>query len=139
MLDLCFAPIILAGAMLPLSTGWHHSALPNSPIIEVHTCNTGLGAHAGIDYGFTKVYAGLEFSLIPQAGISYVDHTERNLPARRQYELGAQAMVCYDRYCSAVGYIHMSNGSAIGLCPDGRRCHPNIGEDAVTVTTGVRF
>jgi hypothetical protein len=134
MLDLCLAPIILAGAMLPISTEWHHSALDHSPMIEAHTCYT-----AGIDYGFTKEFKGFEFSAIPQAGISYVDHQERNLPARRQYELGVQAMVCYSHYCSAIGYLHMSNGRAIGLCPDGAQCRPNIGEDVLTLTTGLKF
>jgi hypothetical protein len=149
MFDLCVAPIVLAGAMLPISTDWHHSALDHSPLVELHTCNTGLGAHAraarngiytaGIDYGFTKAYQGFEFSFIPQAGLSYVDHDSRNLPARTQYEVGAQAMVCYDHYCSSVGYLHFSNGNALGLCWSGSHCRPNNGEDLITITMGPRF
>jgi hypothetical protein len=149
MLDLCLAPIILVGAMLPISTEWHHSTLDHSPVVEVHTCNTGLGAHAraarnglytaGIDYGFTKAYKGFEFSAIPQIGLSYIDHDVRNLPARTQYELGAQAMVCYSHYCSALGWIHLSNGNALGMCWSGDRCKPNYGEDVVTLTTGLKF
>jgi hypothetical protein len=118
-------------------------------MVELHTCNTGLGAHvraarngiytAGVDYGFTKEYKGFEFSVIPQAGISYVDHPERNLPARAQYELGIQAMVCYSHYCSAIGYLHMSNGNALGICWSGDRCRPNVGEDVITVTWGPKF
>ena len=149
MLDLCFIPIVLAGAMLPFSTDYHTSHLDHSPMLEVHTCNTGLGLHAraarnglytaGIDYGFTKEYKGFEFSAIPQVGLSYIDHPSTNLPARAQYEVGAQAMVCYDHYCSAVGYLHMSNGRAMGMCWSGDNCSPNVGEDVVTLTTGVRF
>jgi hypothetical protein len=145
----CLGLIVLTGAMLPLSTDWHPSYLDHSPMIEIHTCNTGLGAHAraarngiytaGVDYGFTQEYKGFEFSLIPQVGLSYVDHDSRNLPARTQYEVGAQAMVCYDHYCSAIGYIHLSNGRAMGLCWSGDRCRPNVGEDLLTLTTGYRF
>jgi len=148
-LDLCLAPIILAGALLPISTDWHHSALDHSPLIEAHTCNTGLGAHAraarngiytaGVDYGFTQEYRGFEFSAIPQVGLSYIDHDSHNLPARGQYELGLQGMVCYSHFCSSVAYLHLSNGRALGMCWSGDQCRPNIGEDLLTFTTGVKF
>jgi hypothetical protein len=146
---LCLTPIILIGAMLPISTDWHTSQLDHSPMLELHTCNTGLGLHAraarnglytaGVDYGFTREYKGFEFSVMPQTGLSYVDHPSANLPARTQYELGVQAMVCYDHYCSALGYLHMSNGRALGMCWSGEQCRPNRGEDMITVLVGMRF
>lgn len=146
---LCFAPIILAGAIIPIETPWHHSSIAPSAIVEVLTCQSGPGLHAratesglfagGVQYGFTKDVGKVSFSISPQAGISYVDHPVRNLPARTQYEVGLQALVCYDRFCSGLSYIHMSNGYRIGLCPSGDDCRGNIGEDVLAITTGLRF
>ena len=146
---LCLIPLLMAGWALPVSTAWHTSDLTPSAIISAQTCTTGPGAYAkatmtgaymaGIQYGFGVERAGLEFSIKPQVGLSYVDHNVRTLPAREQYHIGAEINVCYDRYCSGLSYNHLSNGNAIGLCWSGAKCAGNTGEDMIAFTAGVRF
>lgn len=102
---------------------------------------------AGLNYGFTTEYNSLEFSLMPEAGIAYVDHSVVNLPASRnglpQYEVGLQGTVCKEWMCAGLGVTHMSNGRMFGMCPYGpsdcRGSVGNRGENAVLATVGFRF
>lgn len=149
MLALCLAPLLMAGWAIPLGTHWHHSDLSPSAIFSAQSCSVGPGAYAkatmtgaymaGLQHGFGVTHNGMEFSIKPQLGLSYVDHKVVTLPARDQFHLGLETNVCYERFCSGLSYNHLSNGSALGLCWSGAHCRPNFGEDMVAFTAGVRW
>ena len=143
---LCLAPLVLAGFMSTITTSWHKSPTENGAIVEVQTCERGLGAHvraassgyygAGIQYGMGTEVGAVSLTIQPRVGFSYVDHpVPMNLPQRSQFELGLQGLVGYDRYRVAVDYWHMSNGAQLGL--SNRR--PNNGMDMMSVMVGVTF
>ena len=149
MMAACVLPLILAGYAIPISTSWHRSDLTPGALMTIQTCTTGPGAYAkatmtgaymaGFQFGVSKEHKGFEFSVKPQVGLSYVDHHAKTLPAREQYAVGVEFNACYQRYCSGVSYNHLSNGRALGLCWSGADCRPNVGEDMIAFTTGVRF
>lgn len=145
----CIIPLLMMGWAIPVSVDWHHSDLTPSTMISAQSCSTGPAAYAkatmtgaymlGGQWGFGVERAGFEFSVKPQLGLSYVDHAVRTLPARSQYHVGVEINVCYERYCSGVSYSHLSNGNAMGLCWSGAECRPNIGEDMIAFSAGVRW
>ena len=94
---------------------------------------------AGVQWGVALKQSGVEFSIKPQLGFSYVDHAVYTLPAREQYHVGGEINVCYDIYCSGLSYSHLSNGNAMGLCWSGVECRPNFGEDMIALSAGVRW
>ena len=138
---ICVAPLMLVGYLFTLQTPSHHSTLLNGAVIELQTCETGLGAHikasssglyaSGIQYGLTwQITPKWSMTLSPRLGLSYVDHPVYELPMRTQFELGTQLLFGYDRWRGGVGYWHLSNGGMKD---------PNIGVDLLEVLTGWRF
>lgn len=138
---LCLAPLVLMGYALTMQTSWHHSENVNAHMIEVQTCEKGLGMDAkastaglfglGLQYGFTLVESE-KFSLtfLPKAGLSYTTVPRSELPMTGQFEVGAQFLVGYEDFRVGLEYWHLSNA---GLQK------PNIGLDMLVVQTGWRF
>lgn len=138
---LCLAPLVLMGYALTMQTSWHHSENVNANMIEVQTCEKGLGMDfkastaglfgLGLQYGFTLVESE-KFSLtfLPKAGLSYTTVPRYELPMTGQFEVGAQFLVGYEDFRVGLEYWHLSNA---GLQS------PNIGLDMLVVQTGWRF
>ncbi len=147
--SLCLAPLLMFGYAIPVSYHSHHSDLTPTALFSAQSCTTGPGAYAkatltgaymlGAQWGFGVEHNGMEFSIKPQLGFSYVDHHVRTLPARQQYHVGAEANVCYDRYCSGISFDHISNGDQLGICYSSSKCSGNVGEHILAFMTGVRF
>ena len=144
---LCFAPLIMVGALLSLNTPDHRVERQDGAVIDLQTCKTGLGAHVtaassglyalGGHYGFTfQPKPDWTFTVQPRAGFSYVDHAVRDVfgveavPMRLQFETGLMGIISYDRFHGAISYVHFSNA---GLRP------PNTGIDQILLLTGVSF
>lgn len=137
---MCFAPLVLIGYALTVQTDWHKTQNVDAPMIEVQTCEQGVGAHLkasaaglyalGVHYGFHGEAGPWSVTFQPQAGFSYADHPIDALPMRTQFELGAQFTVGYERLRIGVEYLHFSNA---GLKS------PNIGLDMIVLQTGWRF
>ena len=137
---LCFAPLVLAGHLFTVQTPWHQTNNYDGPVVEVQSCESGVGLHAkasstglygtGLHYGFTKEVGDFSITFQPKAGISYVDRPEPALPLRTQFEVGAQLLIGLADFRVSVEYWHLSNA--------GLRS-PNIGLDMIGVTTGWVF
>lgn len=149
MLETCLLPLILMGYALPVSTPLHPAGVTGSPIVEVRTCNTGLGAFgkitkdvsmAGLQYGFSKDVQHVTYTVTPQLGLSFSDNI-KSLPCDEQYMLGLELGIAYKGFLSKVSYSHMSDGRALGLCPDNNKTcsKPNLGIDLIAITTGFEF
>jgi hypothetical protein len=142
MLGMCLAPLVLMGHMLTVETPWHQvKEKQDGQIIEMQTCETGLGMHAkasangfyglGAQYGFTVFETGKWKGIFqPKAGFSYVDHNVYELPQRAQFEVGAQFNLGYDKFRVGVEYWHLSNAGMT---------KPNIGMDFLVLQTGWVF
>lgn len=138
---ICLAPLVLIGHLLTIQTPWHKTANLDGQVLDVQSCETGLGLHAkastsglyaiGPHYGWTW-HPGERWSLTlqPRMGLSYVDHPVKALPMRTQFELGTQVLIGYDRWRIGVGYVHFSNA--------GLRS-PNTGLDLIELLAGVAF
>lgn len=139
-MDLCLAPLVLAGFMQTIETSWHKTTNLDGAVLEVQTCDRGLGLEVkasssglyglGMQYGFQATSGPWSITALPKAGLSYVDHPVYELPQRTQFELGAQILVGYERFRIGVEYWHLS---------DAGMKQPNIGLDMVIVQTGWRF
>jgi hypothetical protein len=142
MLGMCLAPLILMGQMFTIETPTHKSQQNHdSQIIEMQTCETGLGMHAkasangfygmGMHYGFTLFESGKWSAVLqPKAGMSYVDHPVYELPQRTQFEVGGQLLLGYGNARVGVEYWHLSNAGMT---------KPNIGQDFLILSMGWRF
>lgn len=140
MLDLCLAPLLLMGYAFPVILPWHEKRDIAAPMVEVQTCERGLGAHAkvstaglyglGLHYGFNKTWGDWSATLSPHAGLSYADHPIETLPLRKQFELGLQAIIGFKQARIGLEYWHLSNA---GLK------QPNIGLDLWIVQVGWTF
>ena len=137
---LCLVPVLLIGVLLPVSTSWHTSSVGGGAMIEVQSCDRGLGVQSwassdglygmGAQYGLQYRSERASLTLTPSAGLSYVDHAARNLPQRVQFVLGLQAVAGWEDYRVSVGYRHLSNA---GLTS------PNVGEDLLSLQVGQVF
>lgn len=137
---LCFAPILLAGYLTAIQTPWHHTTHVVSPMIEVQTCETGVGFDVkaassgfygvGTQYGWRWSTNDYSIGLLPKAGFSFVDHPEPALPLGTQFELGLQLLGGYQRTRLGLEYWHLSNA---GLKS------PNIGMDFLVLQVGWAF
>lgn len=137
---LCLAPLVLVGYAFPVVTSWHKWRDINAPMVEIQTCETGLGAHVkasqaglyalGVHYGLTKQWDDWSVTLSPHAGLSYADHDIESLPARKQFELGLQVLGGFKQARIGLEYWHLSNA---GLQS------PNIGLDMIILQTGWTF
>jgi len=137
----CFAPLVLLGYALTAQTSWHHTDNVNGTVLEVQTCEKGLGLDAkassaglfgfGLQYGFT-IFEGekFNFTFLPKAGLSYTSVPHRELPLNGQFEVGGQFLLGYEDFRVGLEYWHLSNA---GLQS------PNIGLDMLVVQTGWRF
>lgn len=137
---LCLAPLLLAGYMSTITTSWHHGPNEDGAVVELQTCERGLGAHIratssglyglGAQYGLGTEVGPVSLTIQQRLGFSYVDHTNVNLPLRTQFEVGLQGLIGYGRYRIAVDYWHLSNAHLKA---------PNIGMDMASVMIGVTF
>lgn len=137
---LCLAPVVLLGAALTIQTAWHRTQSVDGALLEVQTCESGLGAHVkastaglyamGLHYGLTTTAGPWSLTLSPHAGLSYADRPIDALPLRSQFELGLQVLAGYERARIGLAYWHLSNA--------GLR-EPNIGVDLLILQTGFTF
>lgn len=140
MVGLCLVPLLLVGATSTLD--WSKTPPPNEngALIEVQTCERGLGGHVkgtssglyalGIHYGFTGEMGNFSATFQPRMGLSATDHTNRNLPQTVQFEVGLQFLVGYEQYRIALDYWHLSNAGVT---------QPNIGMDMLGILGGITF
>ena len=138
---ICFAPLIMAGYLMTVQTSWHHTENVDGMIIDVQTCETGLGLHVrgttsglyglGTQYGFTYQFDD-KWSLTfqPRAGFSYTSTPRYELPATTQFELGSQLILGYGDMRVSLDYWHLSNAGLVD---------PNIGLDTISLMAGWRF
>lgn len=139
-MDLCLAPLLLIGYAMPVITPWHQKRDIAAPVIEVQTCERGLGAHAkysgaglyglGLHYGLNKTWGDWSATISPHAGLSYADHQEDTLPLKKQFELGIGVLAGFKKVRIGVEYWHLSNA--------GLR-QPNIGVDLWIIQAGWAF
>jgi len=137
---MCLAPLILLGYMTAIQTSWHHTTHEQGAVVEVQSCETGLGADLkvstegyyglGAQYGWKWTIGDWSIGALPKAGFSYVDHPEPSLPMRAQFEVGAQLLIGHGQWRAGVEYWHLSNA---GLE------QPNIGMDFLILQTGWAF
>lgn len=133
----CLVPVLFIGVLLPVSTSWHTSSVDGGAMVEVQSCDRGLGVQSwassaglygtGVQYGLQYRSERASLTITPSAGLSYVDHAAHNLPQRVQFVLGLQALAGWDDYRLSVGYRHLSNA---GLTS------PNVGEDLLSLQVG---
>ena len=137
---MCLAPVILLGYLLTIQTSWHHTANFDAPMLEVQTCETGLGAAVNLSasglggvvaqYGWQWKTGEWSSTLQPKVGLSHAMQPVYELPAQTQFQLGMGLLVGYQSWRLGVEYQHLSNA---GLA------QPNIGLDLLVVETGWAF
>lgn len=148
MLDLCLAPILFAGyAMGVSSLLGQDDSHPSAPLVEVQTCQRGLGAYTnattnglyagGAQYGLTVYDEAFTVTLTPHAGLSYADHPVHALPSRTQFDVGIGAYAGFGRFVSGVTYSHWSNGGHV--VHSGYEAQHNHGLDRLELKLGVTF
>lgn len=141
MLDLCLAPLFLAGYLHTLPVPTKYQTNVDAAVVEIQSCETGPGVHAkatssglygvGIQYGLTwHPTPRTSMTFQPRGGLSYADHPVRELPQQTQMEVGAQVLLGLDQYRVAVEYWHLSNA--------GMR-QPNIGLNMLIFMGGITF
>ena len=140
---ICFAPLLMAGYFMGITTPWHHQANVSGAYAEVQTCRDGLGAHlkagegewvaGGVHYGLTKEFGdGWAITVQPAFGLSYFNNFNPN--GYRQvgrFEVGLGVLVSKGRFVVGTEYLHQSNGS--GFKPT------NVGIDGAGVKVGWTF
>lgn len=145
MLDLCLAPMVLAGYVFlsDVTTQVKKHTLQTTgqgEYLEVMTCRKGFGLDAkasttglyalDVRYGAELELGKAWVNLAPFGGISYTDHDVYELPQAVQFSVGAQLQLGYDRYSVGISLWHLSNA---GLTA------PNIGLNNVVISTGFQF
>lgn len=136
----CLAPVILIGYLLTIQTAWHKTATFDAPMLEVQTCEVGLGAAANISasglaglvgqYGWQWRHNDFSFTVQPKAGFSHAMQPVYELPSQTQFQLGLGLLVGYQSWRIGLEYQHLSNA---GLA------QPNIGLDLLAIQTGLTF
>jgi hypothetical protein len=146
----CLAPVILIGYLSHIQVAspvLKNSTFENATMIEVQTCDKGIGFEAkaatnglygaGFQYGFKfEPVEKFSITVTPKFGMSYVDHPVRELPQRTQFGLGGQVLFGYENFRVGLEWWHMSNGSALGLNATEKK---NIGLDLIAIQTGWVF
>lgn len=137
---ICLAPLVLIGHLLTIQTPWHKTANLDGQVLDVQSCETGLGLHVkastsglyalGTHYGWTWHPGVFSLTLQPRVGLSHVDRPVEALPMRTQFELGTQVLIGYDRWRVGIEYWHLSNAGLM---------LPNVGLDMIGVLVGVAF
>lgn len=143
--DLCLAPVILAGVVslsdVTTKVSKHTARTTGQgELIQVMTCDKGWGLDAkaatsglyaiDLQYGAKLELGKFSLNLIPKGGISYTDHTVRELPQTVQFSVGAQFLVGYDHYRAGIELWHLSNAGFTA---------PNIGLNVIAITAGWSF
>lgn len=152
---LCLAPVVLMGYVaatdLHLIQSKHKTTVDNAAILEVQSCEKGLGIDVkaatnglyGVNVQYGVQYRPTEQTSItfqPKFGMSYVDHPVVELPQRMQFGLGAALMFGYRDVRMSAELWHLSNGKALGLeVTDKAHTSPNIGVNMIAVMTGWVF
>lgn len=136
----CLAPVVLIGSLFTVQTSWHHTTNMDGSLVEVQTCESGLGLQAkasssglvgiGVQYGLQKQWGSWSLTLQPSAGFSQTINPVKELPASTQFELGLGLLGGYQQWRVGIEYWHLSCG---GLC------EPNIGLDLLALKTGWVF
>ncbi len=137
----CFVPVVLVGYMWTIQTSWHHTTTMDAPMIEVQSCEVGLGMDikaatsglfgVGFQYGWKWEWAEhWSATFLPKAGLSHTLHQVYELPSQTQFEVGAQLLFGYDKLRLGVEYWHLSNAGFQ---------QPNIGLDMIVLQTGWAF
>jgi hypothetical protein len=137
---MCLSPVILLGYLLTVQTAWHQTTTMDAPMIEVQTCETGLGAAANVSasglaglvgqYGWQWRVGDWSATIQPKAGLSHAMQPVYELPAQTQFQLGMGLLVGYQRWRIGLEYQHLSNA---GLAS------PNIGLDLLAIQSGWAF
>ena len=137
---MCFTPVILLGYLLTVQTSWHKTSTFDAPMIEVQTCETGLGAAANVSasglaglvaqYGWQWREGDWSVTIQPKAGMSHAMQPVYELPAQTQFQLGLGLLAGYQQWRIGIEYQHLSNA---GLAS------PNIGLDLIAVQSGWTF
>ena len=137
---MCLAPVILLGYLLTIQTSWHQTATMDAPMLEVQTCETGLGAAVNVSasglaglvgqYGWHWRSGDWSATIQPKAGLSHAMQPVYELPAQTQFQLGAGLLVGYQHWRLGLEYQHLSNA---GLAS------PNIGLDLLAIQSGWAF
>ena len=136
----CFAPVVLMGYLMTLQTTWHHTATFDAPMLEVQTCERGIGADVKVSasglsaidlqYGWQWRNEAWSLTIQPKAGLSHAMQPVYELPSQTQFSLGASLLMGYQQWRVAMEYWHLSNA---GLA------EPNIGLDLLVLSRGWAF
>lgn len=137
---LCLEPLLLAGYLLTVPTNHYHRTNIDAPLVEVQTCERGLGAHVkattsnvymgGFHYGLQHQTGEYTFTFQSFGGVSYTAEPVHELPQQTQFEVGAKLMAGIGNMRVAIEYLHMSNAHME---------QPNIGLDLIVLQTGWAF
>lgn len=137
---MCLAPVVLLGYLLTVQTSWHQTTTMDAPMLEVQTCETGLGAGVNVSasglaglvgqYGWQWRSGDWSATIQPKAGLSHAMQPVYELPAQTQFQLGAGLLVGYQSWRLGLEYQHLSNA---GLTS------PNIGLDLIALQSGWAF
>lgn len=137
---LCFAPIVLLGALTTLHPNSFHTSSFDGSVLEVQSCEEGLGvnlkaADSGIysgtiQYGMFHRTGDWSFGLTPNLGGGVIDHHVPELSTRVNFSLGLQVSAGYRDGRVAVEYWHQSNANT-GL--------HNAGLDLIAIMGGWVF
>jgi hypothetical protein len=143
MLNLCLAPLFLAGYLQTIQTPWHTSADISGLVVEVQTCKDGLGGRMafsqdmvqvgpqwGISWPINELWS-ITGSFHGGLGYSNTAHPETGIRQVTKWNGGVSLMIQYDRYSTKIGYDHMSNGK--GVDPS------NHGQDTISWMVGFTF
>ena len=135
---MCLAPVILLGYLLTVQTSWHQTTTMDAPMLEVQTCETGLGAAANVSasglaglvgqYGWQWRVGDWSTTIQPKAGLSHAMQPVYELPAQTQFQLGLGLLVGYQSWRIGIEYFHLSNAGLV---------QPNIGLDLLALSVGL--
>lgn len=137
---MCVAPVILLGYLLTVQTAWHHTTTMDAPMLEVQTCETGLGAAVNVSasglfgavaqYGWQWQAGDWSATIQPKVGMSHAMRQVYELPAQTQFQVGLGLLFGYQSWRIGIEYQHLSNA---GLAS------PNIGLDLIAMQSGWAF
>ena len=142
---MCLAPVVLLGT-LTLSEFNTNVAKQTAKTtgsgqqISISTCERGIGLNvmastnglysADMQYGLATSFGDFSISFAPRVGISYVDHTVKELPQVTQFSVGAGVYVGYQQVRVGAELRHFSNAGIT----DG-----NIGLNGIGLVAGWAF
>lgn len=117
---MCFAPLLLAGYLFTLHPNDAHVTSVSNPLIEMQTCDRGLGLDAKLtrsgmsaleaQWGFVALESGQWSWLItPKAGGAYLPEHVKELQSQVNFSLSFESLIAYGQSRLAVEYWHQSN------------------------------